>query len=63
MIKKIRSSEKKADIIIPRINQIVQELNEHTERWEFLKKLLPEIMEKAGYLDDLGLRLTKKKKI
>ncbi len=60
-LKKIAKDEKKAEVIIPKINQMIEEINNLSEMMDFLKKMLPDLMNEVGYLDTLGLKLAKKR--
>ena len=60
-LKKIAKDEKKAEVIIPKINQLIDTVNELDEMIKFLKKMLPDLMNEVGYLDKLGLKLAKQR--
>ena len=48
-------------MIIPKINQMIEEINNLSEMISFLKKMLPDLMNEVGYLDKLGLKLAKQR--
>ena len=60
-LKKIAKNEKKAEVVIPKINQLIDKVNEIDEMIKFLKKMLPDLMNEVGYLNKLGLKLAKQR--
>ena len=60
-LKKIAENEKKAEVVIPKINQLIDKENEIDEMIKFLKKMLPDLMNEVGYLNKLGLKLAKQR--
>ena len=60
-LKRLAKDEKKAEVIIPKINQLIDAVNDLDEMIKFLKKMLPDLMNEVGYLDKLGLKLAKQR--
>ena len=60
-LKKIAENEKKAEVVIPKINQLIDKVNEIDEMIKFLKKMLPDLMNEVGYLNKFGLKLAKQR--